>query len=68
MPEYKGYSVENDGVFSMKSIKNKGQGPAPNPLRGRFTSYNAAYAAIDGYLESNKKKVTNGTTKDSGTD
>lgn len=67
MAEYNGYNIEYLGTFSMVHIKNKGQGPAPNALTGYFTTVDAARKAIDGYLNTKKKGVANGSAKDGST-
>ncbi len=44
--EYKGYSVQNNN-FCNKVIKPIGKGSVPLELRGLYTSFAAASAAID---------------------
>ena len=45
--EYKGYNILHDGSFGMYTIKPLGKGSVPRELKGRYTSYGAAQAAID---------------------
>lgn len=62
--EYNGYRIEHDGRFSMYTIKPLGRGSTPKELKGLYTSYGAAQAAIDA---SNKiKGKTNGKADDNG--
>lgn len=64
MIEYSGYNIEHLGTFPMYTIKNKGQGPAPNALRGYFQTVSEASKAIDGYLNTKKKGIVDGASKD----
>lgn len=45
--EYNGYKIVHDGSFGMYTIKPLGKGSTPKELKGRYTSYGAAQAAID---------------------
>ena len=65
--EYKGYKVENNN-FCNKVIKPLGKGSVPINLRGLYTSFATAKAAIDAEsrLPTTKRGVkNNATTKDS---
>jgi len=69
--EYKGYMVVPTRVGSFLEIKNKGQGPVPDPLKGVYTTRLAAHKQIDSYLTSllkgKTKGKTNGKTKSTST-
>lgn len=56
MEEYKEYKIEFSGSFTGYVIKNTGQGPVPNNLKGHFTSKDFARQAIDRHLVSKKEK------------
>lgn len=58
MREYNGFKIAPEGRCNMYVIKVLGKGSTPKELKGLFTSYGAAQAAIDA---SNKLKgKTNG--------
>jgi len=48
--EYRGYLIENDGVYGHKAIKYNGRGGLHTELRGVFTTYSIAQRAIDNVL------------------
>lgn len=56
MEEYKDYSIQFSQQFTGYIIKNTGQGPVPNALRGHFTSKDTARQAIDRHLVSKEGK------------
>lgn len=56
--EYKGYFIDNDGVYGYKEIKPIGRGSVPLNLRGQYTTVFFAQRAIDHHLF-NKKGNTN---------
>ena len=58
--EYKGYRIEHDGRFSMYTIKPLTRGSTPKDLKGLYTSYGAAQAAID--ASNNRKGKSDGKT------
>lgn len=55
LEEYRGFNIENDGTFSMKHIKYKGQGSVPSLLRGAYTHTKLARDDIDIFLDSEGK-------------
>lgn len=57
MNEYKGYSIESDGTFSMRKIKPIGKGSVPLELRGSFTNTAFAMQAIDAYKDGTHGKA-----------
>lgn len=61
MQEYKGYTIQADGYFSMYTIRPVGRGSIPKELRGRYTSYLAAQKQIDSYLNTKGKGNKDGT-------
>ncbi len=62
MLEYGGYKIAHDGSFGMYTIKPLTRGSTPKELKGRYTSYGAAKAAIDASNKSRKGK-TDGEAK-----
>lgn len=62
MSEYEGYVIEQDGTFSMVSIRSKGKGAIPKELRGKYTNTNFAQKAIDSYGK-RRKEEEGGETK-----
>jgi len=63
MIEYNGYSIQQDGMYSMCTIRPLGKGSVPKELRGRYTDYGAAKKAIDAYVKSKSKGQYNGKTE-----
>lgn len=62
--EYGNYKIVHDGTFGLYTIKPLTRGSTPKELKGRYTSYGAAKAAIDA---SNKSKgKSNGEAVTSG--
>tara|TARA_R100000687_G_C6440413_1_gene160226 strand:- start:275 stop:487 length:213 start_codon:yes stop_codon:yes gene_type:complete len=57
--EHGGYKIVHDGSFGMYTIKPLSRGSTPKELKGRYTSYGAAKAAIDASNKGRKGK-TNG--------
>ena len=53
--EYKGFHIENDGTFSMKTIAFIGRGSVPLDLRGSYTKTDLAKQDIDSFLEKKGK-------------
>jgi hypothetical protein len=47
--EYRDYKIANDGTYGYKEIKSWGKGSVHLTLRGVYTSYKVAMAAIDFY-------------------
>lgn len=62
--EHGGYRIEHDGSFGMYTIKPLSRGSTPKDLKGRYTSYGAAKAAIDAFNKLKRGK-TNGETSSS---
>lgn len=58
MSEYRGYNIELDGTFGLRSIKSIGSGALPKVLRGSYTKQDFAERDIDLYLDS--KESSNG--------
>lgn len=63
--EYGNYRIEHDGTFGLYTIKPLTRGSTPKELKGRYTTYGAAKAAIDASNKSRKGK-SNGEAVTSG--
>lgn len=55
--EYGNYRIVPDGTFGMYTIKQISRGATPKELKGRYTSYGAAKAAIDASDKQRKGKA-----------
>lgn len=57
MIEHSSYKIVPDGTMGMYTIKPVGRGSTPKGLKGRYTSYGAAKAAIDASDKGRKGKT-----------
>ncbi len=57
LQEHGGYRIAHDGTFGMYVIKPLTRGSTPKELKGRYTSYGAAKAAIDASNKTRKGKA-----------
>lgn len=65
MIEHGGYKIVHDGSFGMYIVKPLTRGSTPKELKGRYTTYGAAKAAIDASNKSKKGKTDGKTDSES---